>query len=1323
MLSPNLHRFHSSIIVPMLLPLLFLGHTSTPNKNWTSFETSYTAHGTLYGSFPFSQPIRIVSTGQVSHGTLRVFGPFNGFSQDSFIYFPDEGYVGADSFTYHACTSSGNCVDGTIDISVVNNAPDAVDDRYTVHGTLFGGGNTPLTVNDSDSDTDPIRIVSVTTASHGRFNYVFSTDSFVYDPNFGFTGMDTATYKLCDSLGLCDTATVTFNVVNLAPVATNDSYAIQVNETLSANGPDALVANDSDPDSDVFSATGYTQPAFGTLTFSTIEGAFNYRPPQNFVGQDSFNYTLCDYLGACTTGTATINVEGPTSTPTPSPTPIATATPTPPLLPPPPSPTPTPTPVEPLIFVPGIGGSRLVDSTTGEELWPGIGKNHEPLSLNPADSPNPNIVAPDVIRSVAGANYYGGLLDMLTTRGGYREYQVNNNPFRRTSGGCDVSQKSIDPTLNPSLFVFAYDWRKSNVDNVSSLMDYVGCVQQFYPDKKLTIITHSMGSLLARRYIIQNPGKVKKLITIAGPWLGAPKSIYTLETGDAGFSRLLIWHSTLKRLAEYFKSVHEIIPSENYFVIGQRPAAEAGDFDGNGIPNETYSYAQLINLLDRRYPFAGRLPGSNNIAFHNYPGQDNWKFDNTGIEYHHFLGVQHINQTIGRVVASREQICRRIGFEEFCFDRDVFTPLVTNGDGTVPKESATRIGSDNLNAPGAHLWFFTSFSDRADEFVEHTALTQLDGLHNRVLFILGRGPDPGDVPDTVALAQPDRDAGSKRKVFNLSSSPPGRGVSMVSGKPSAARNAARKTVRANHSNVKQPYVRTKIHEETNTIASVPDDPPRADAYYVTVKGVDFVSITDDQGNTNTRLDDTFALAVPNATYDLIGEKAVFVSTPADKTYTIRFQVGNEPINLEIVKGIDNVTLNEARRYRDAALPLGVDAMMRFGLNRIESLRYDADGDGVFETTVAPTVVLSGAAAADISPASVAINGEPQQTRVLVTINAQDDESGVKAIYYSSDQTRYQPYTGSFLVDPSQVMNVTAFVDDNAANRSPLATYAVPRPPVITAPPNLSLDTSANETGCGVVVSDDLLGNATAISNSSGTVTVTRAGVPAGSLFPVGTTSVLYTATDSNGLSATATQTVSVLDRTAPTISCSSGVVASLPINSSTTSMVVSYAVPATTDNCLSSTVTTTPASGSIFPVGTTSTIATATDAAGNTASCSFTVSVLYRFAGFFNPVNNLPTLNSVNAGRAIPIKFSIGGNKGLNVFAASPGSAPIGCTSSAEVELADTIAAGNSSLSYDPSGDQYIYVWKTDGSWAGTCRQFVIQLNDGTLHRADFRFN
>jgi dipeptidyl aminopeptidase/acylaminoacyl peptidase len=113
----------------------------------------------------------------------------------------------------------------------------------------------------------------------------------------------------------------------------------------------------------------------------------------------------------------------------------------------------------------------------------------------------------------------------------------------------------------------------------------------------------------------------------------------------------------------------------------------------------------------------------------------------------------------------------------------------------------------------------------------------------------------------------------------------------------------------------------------------------------------------------------------------------------------------------------------------------------------------------------------------------------------------------------------------------------------------------------------------------------------------------------------------------------------------------------------------------------------------------------------------------YDFAGFFQPVDNLPTLNIVNAGRAIPVKFSLGGNQGLDIFALGyPASTPVTCGTTAGDAIEQTVTAGSSSLSYDAATDQYTYVWKTEKAWAGTCRTLVVKLDDGTYHQANFRF-
>jgi protocatechuate 3,4-dioxygenase beta subunit len=115
----------------------------------------------------------------------------------------------------------------------------------------------------------------------------------------------------------------------------------------------------------------------------------------------------------------------------------------------------------------------------------------------------------------------------------------------------------------------------------------------------------------------------------------------------------------------------------------------------------------------------------------------------------------------------------------------------------------------------------------------------------------------------------------------------------------------------------------------------------------------------------------------------------------------------------------------------------------------------------------------------------------------------------------------------------------------------------------------------------------------------------------------------------------------------------------------------------------------------------------------------------FDFDGFFRPVDNLPTVNSVKAGQAVPVKFSLGGDQGLDIFAADyPKSAVIPCESTALVDgVEQTVTAGGSSLSYDATSDTYTYVWKTSKSWAsGTCRQLVLELSDGSVHRANFKF-
>jgi hypothetical protein len=98
----------------------------------------------------------------------------------------------------------------------------------------------------------------------------------------------------------------------------------------------------------------------------------------------------------------------------------------------------------------------------------------------------------------------------------------------------------------------------------------------------------------------------------------------------------------------------------------------------------------------------------------------------------------------------------------------------------------------------------------------------------------------------------------------------------------------------------------------------------------------------------------------------------------------------------------------------------------------------------------------------------------------------------------------------------------------------------------------------------------------------------------------------YTATDGAGRTASASQTITVIDNTPPSVACPANITVNAP--SGSCSAAVSFTVTAS-DNCSVPTVVSSPASGSVFPLGTTTVVATATDTAGNSQSCSFTVTV------------------------------------------------------------------------------------------------------------------
>ncbi|MHB1197720.1 MAG: Calx-beta domain-containing protein [Lutibacter sp.] len=188
------------------------------------------------------------------------------------------------------------------------------NDLIVTNDAATANDSDPITIdilaNDSFGSDDAIESVVITSnPAHGTVT-IDSNNNVIYTANNGYFGLDTFSYTLTvantdESLN-SGTAVVTVTV-NASPNAADDLAETESNIPLDID----ILDNDTDADGtiDPTSVTIIEEPENGTVVINT-DGSVTYTPDEDFMGDDTFTYEVCDDDGLCDTATVSIVVAG-----------------------------------------------------------------------------------------------------------------------------------------------------------------------------------------------------------------------------------------------------------------------------------------------------------------------------------------------------------------------------------------------------------------------------------------------------------------------------------------------------------------------------------------------------------------------------------------------------------------------------------------------------------------------------------------------------------------------------------------------------------------------------------------------------------------------------------------------------------------------------------------------------------------------------------------------------------------------------------------------------------------------------------------------------
>jgi hypothetical protein len=591
---------------------------------------------------------------------------------------------------------------------------------------------------------------------------------------------------------------------------------------------------------------------------------------------------------------------------------------------------------EPVIMIPGIGGSELAatsafhldvgdghggryihDYSAGETVWVNVGAAawigdddyFDALKLR-ADGVTP--VAPQLAVSGIYRSVYGDLVDYLQ-RQGYVE-------------GRD-------------LWLFAFDWRRDIRETVKRLDGYVTTAliaangnrtdPRTWTVTHVDIVAHSMGGLVGRYYVSDpvRARRVDQLLTLGSPQLGAAGFLKTLLYGDDFGSTVFGLGLNPEEVRDVIQNMPggmELLPSRSYYSFydnsddaHRSPFRADLDGDGDGKVDGPLGYSGVERMLLRKnvnptvlrmaQQFQGSFDGlrvmlpliKSAATTGTPPGGRSGGLN--GVRWHALIG--HGFGTLGQV---REYTGLCDGTPCTLHDE-----LTVDGDGTVGLFSAAMGDVDRGRA-------FTGAALR--DYVERT--------HSGMLQRDYAGPIPiGDGPGLLWIGEQLRgDAASGASAG--AEAAPARGLRGLA---------------------------------------------------VAALGPVALRVSDAEGHATGRFrgqDERIPEAIPDSIYDRLPD-GEFVFLKRDMPYTFALdaeRAGSVDLKLRLIEDgaivrtvvFIDVHLDAGGHARLALPPGGLSAASA------PALAIDAGGDGVFESTLAPSAVLDAQAGADTTPPEIAL---------------------------------------------------------------------------------------------------------------------------------------------------------------------------------------------------------------------------------------------------------------------------------------------------------------------------------------------------------------